>query len=55
MRKWNEENIVNNKNMMKSLEQQEYHGNRYGFNIYRKEILQLPVMRLMILNTHSKY
>jgi hypothetical protein len=37
--------------MMKSLEQQEYHVSWFGFNICRKEILQLPaVMRLTILN-----
>jgi hypothetical protein len=36
MRKWNEENIVNNKNMMKSFEQQEYHVSRCGFNIYQQ-------------------
>jgi hypothetical protein len=36
--------------MMKSLEQQEYHVSWCGFNICRKEILQLPVMRLTILN-----
>lgn len=57
MRIWNEQNIINSKNMMKFLErrQKEYHVSRYGFNIYRKEILQLPAMRLMTLNNHLKY
>jgi hypothetical protein len=58
MKKWNEENIVNNKEHDEVFVDAGITRERFGFNIChnnKTKILQLLVMKPVTLNSHSKY